>query len=352
MVEWIFLLRDITKPITLMGYTMITVVLTADVCLFYSMYRFLNDFKDLAFLLTTSGIAIIVNQKMYVMYTMNHSVHRIIEEVNIILERTSKHPDQANEMHKGMKVFGLAYKVIYLSYRLTVILMLSSSMAASIYTNEKNLIIGHVVPYFDHKTTPGYEINYVFHLCQLYICLVIVLSFDICFYGHIFIACSHKLAMIHYFHELDRLTEESDDVSHNEEIEECLKGLITEHQSHVIFMTNLADFTSMSNFTVLSSSMCSIIFTIYVLIEFFWVPGFVFIVPLITQLMVFGAVGTVYVIYAELYEAAIYNCKWYALPPRAQKALAFILMMSQSPILVTVGGYAPLDLQAFVAVCI
>uniref|UniRef100_A0A3F2ZD77 Odorant receptor n=1 Tax=Lutzomyia longipalpis TaxID=7200 RepID=A0A3F2ZD77_LUTLO len=342
-----FLLRDISKPIAKMGYAFIFIILSSDLCIFYSIYNFQNDFESLAFLLTTSGVAFVLNQKMFVMFTMNNYVHRIIQEVNIILERTSKYPNQASMMHKGMIAFELIYKAISLAFSTAGVLMLTISLVISLYESKKYLVLGHIVPYFDHKTSPGYEINYFCHVIQIWLCVVVLVTFDFCFYGHVFIACSHKLSMIHILDEFDRITETTDATPNLEEIERCLKRLIVEHQSHVRLIRNLSDYTGMSNLAVVFASMSSIIFTIFALVEFFWIPGLAFVIVIVSQLLLFGTVGTMYIICVERFETAIYNCKWYLLPLRTQKALSYILMMSQSPIMITIGGYATVDLQAF-----
>uniref|UniRef100_A0A3F2ZED0 Odorant receptor n=1 Tax=Phlebotomus papatasi TaxID=29031 RepID=A0A3F2ZED0_PHLPP len=347
-----FLLRDVTKPLSRLGSFMFFAVILGIISNIYSMYYFRDNWLDIAFALATFGIIFALLPKIYAVYTINHFAHEIIREINDIISRLVHCQEKCQEMKICLKGFQFIYKVIKIVNLGTAILMFVYTFAVVFYKKERILFVGYILPFLNSKEYPGFEINLFCHMFEAYFCTVIYTTADTFYFGHYFIACRHNFVMAHYVRDFNKLVNENDEITDYKKVDKCLVDLLNEHQSHLKLMSNLTDFTIKQNLCQIIGSMCSIIMNIFVLVKILWISGLAILLAVIAILFLYGAMGSYYLICAEAFQNEIYNCKWYSLPPRTQKALAYVLQMSQKPIQPSVGGFVALDLRVFMKVSI
>ncbi|XP_059615543.1 uncharacterized protein LOC132261047 [Phlebotomus argentipes] len=342
-----FLCRIVTKPITFPGYLLIAAINFSSVCTVYSTYFFRDNFTDLAYCLTTLGIIIMVLMKVISIFTTHNYAHDIIKEVNAIIDRLEGDHEKSSKIQKGLQAFQLTFNMVKVSYFAAGLGMILFALMNFAFKKERVLITGFIVPFLSHEETPGYQINLLLQAVEDMIAVIFLITYDSFYIGHMFIACTHKLTMTHFCKDFDKLLNENDELVNAEDAVKCLKALLLEHQSHLRLMRNISDMVNTSNVVHFLSNMCVVILSIVVLVKILWIPGVALLGVTVGNLFLYSAIGTLYSVCAEIFQAEVYNCKWYVFPPKIQKALGFVLAMSQRPVQPSVGGYAPLDLRTF-----
>ncbi|GAB0098268.1 hypothetical protein DMENIID0001_139830 [Sergentomyia squamirostris] len=345
-----FILRDIGNPVSIRGYIMLSPIVLSLLCTAYTIIHFRDNLQDVAFGSVTLGVILIVLTKITVLFKLKKCAHAIIAEIKSILNRVKSDPVKSRKMFVGIKAFRITYNTFCIGYFGTVAIMLCLSIGVCIYEREKLLFLGFILPYFDHEQSPGYEINFLCHTIECVIGVGILAIFDGFVFGHMFIACMHYNILIDCCTDFNTLLTEDDELTDEKSAENCIMRLLTEHQSHIRMMRHLSDFATTHHLCLVLGDMIIIILTIFVLVENVWIPGVFLLLTTVVNLFLLSCVGTIYIIYAEMFQEAIYNCKWYCFPPKIQKALTFVLYMSQNPIQPSIGGFTGISMATFMKV--
>uniref|UniRef100_A0A3F2ZE84 Uncharacterized protein n=1 Tax=Phlebotomus papatasi TaxID=29031 RepID=A0A3F2ZE84_PHLPP len=217
-----FLLRNIKKPITFWGYTTWILIGFTTVCNLYSMFYFRDNWLHLAFILTTFGLLSAFAIKAYVVFKSPFYAHDIIAEVFKIIDRIGDEREKCEEMQKGLKRFDLIFRMIKTSYIVVSAVMFVFTFVISIYEKKKTLLVGYIVPFLNYEKFPGYEINIICNMLQAYISVIVFIAFDAFYFGHLFIACSHNLVMIHYVRDFNKFVNEDGEIVDEKELRSAL----------------------------------------------------------------------------------------------------------------------------------
>ncbi|XP_059608100.1 odorant receptor Or2-like [Phlebotomus argentipes] len=342
-----YYLRDITKPMTISLYFNIFQDIVGILFTMISMYTSRDNPLEMIFAFSTIGVIFTISNKTLLAITMNYCVHQIIAETKNQFARLNVDAEKAEWQKNGLEYFQKVYKYLFWCYLGSPVFMFICTISASIYNNEKYLVLGYAIPFVDPQRSPGYEINFLFQASQCYVAVTTVIMFDVFYLGHMLIECHHFMAMIEYFHDLDRLANESGEVRDLEAADRILISVINEFQSHIRIMRLLDIFTSFHNLCAIAALMIALILTLFVLIKILWIPGIVLCVTMIFNLLFHTAIGTVYITFAERFEKAVYNCQWYNFPARIQRMFIILLALAQRPIQPSAGGFAAMDLRTF-----
>lgn len=104
---------------------------------------------------------------------------------------------------------------------------------------------------------------------------------------------------------------------------------------------------SVCTFTMVASAESMLIICIMVLVDELWYLGIFLITLVIFQIFLICVAGTLFESVCSAYEERVYFMLWYNLNTSQQKVVRSMLQMAQKPILVTLLGFVPANLDTF-----
>ena len=203
------------------------------------------------------------------------------------------------------------------------------------------------MPFLDRASSPGFELNFLFMTYLFYlvyhgltISATFVVAMTIMGIGH--------LSVIHVMiDELQQLLETDPDPV---KLERQIKAIVVEHQKYLRFTRLFEEtFRGHALVDVLCSASMAVV-CLLVLVKQFWVLGFVYIAIAVWHVFFISILGEFVQQSCTRFSGALFELDWYLLPPRLRKQWYMVLMMSQEPNLITLGGTWSSNLNTFQAV--
>jgi len=139
-----------------------------------------------------------------------------------------KYPHFINQLNKKLNICILIINIMWKLFFSAGFIFGLSPVLVMLYTKHLQLPFGFIFPGIDHDTFPGFQINYLFHLIQIYlVTLGVSLSDALCLL-YVYNGCLQIEAIILMLADLDNLLECYD--SNKKEIETILNNIIETHQ--------------------------------------------------------------------------------------------------------------------------
>lgn len=136
--------------------------------------------------------------------------------------------------------------------------------------------------------------------------------------------------------------------------EERFKGKMTEflfeHQEHFRLTRSFGELFSMHNFVMVVGASVIIVCSLVILVDEFWLLGFVMVFIGFWQILFITLLGTAYETSCEEFEKSTYSVNWYLLAPKQRKAWRLVIQMAQNPRSIPIGRIWKANLNSFIKV--
>lgn len=222
-----------------------------------------------------------------------------------------------------------------------------------IVLQERLLPFGFFLPYFDHTTNPGFEINYVFSMLMVYLAVHGLAASETYFVQNIILGIGHMQMMLEMLNELNEQlgrVEMRRSFKLDSEIEMKIKEVIFEHQEHMKFMKVFEELFSNHSLFMVGSASLVIVICLVVLVKIFWVIGLFMMAMMFWQILFICALGTAFETSCWQFTERLYTIDWHLMLPRHRKYWRMVIQIAQRPHLNTMGGVMPSNLNTFMLV--
>ena len=141
---------------------------------------------------------------------------------------TEKYPKYINHLHKKQKICILLINIMRKLFIAFGFILGLYPFAIMIYTKHLQLPFGFILPGINYTTHPGFEINYLYHLIQIYLVVLGLTGADSLCLLYVYNSCLQIEAIILMLADLDILLDWYD--SSKVEIEKIINDIIDTHQ--------------------------------------------------------------------------------------------------------------------------
>lgn len=233
--HWRYFGLNVMSP----GFTLNNLRFKAFMCLYIgynlttwlSLVQAMGNFMDTAFWFVPLGFVIQSIVKIYMAIANRKTLLKLLNEIHVIYQRTTHHPQQTAVLEKHVQLASTIFKIMRRFYRFVGILIVVTPLFLSIYTGKLTLIIDIAMPFVDHSTIIGFSFKYAIISYLVYLVMKgltgsdsILVVIILCEIGHIKVI----ELMIKEFNEV--LTEKENS---SEEIERRIIEIIDCHVSHI-----------------------------------------------------------------------------------------------------------------------
>lgn len=237
-----------------------------------------------------------------------------------------------------------AYKSMKLIFQAIVPIMVGAPLLLYIFFDKRFSTLMVYMPFLDRESSPGFELNFLFMSYMFYLTYhgltttaTFVVAMTIMGMGHL----SVIQVMINELQQL--LVTDPDPVK----LERQIKAIVVEHQKHLRYTRLFEEtFRGHALVDVLCSASMAVV-CLLVLVKQLWVLGFVLIAIAVWHVFFICILGEFVQQSCTRFSDALFETDWYLLPPRLRKQWHLVLMMSQQPNLITLGGAWPSNLNTF-----
>uniref|UniRef100_A0A1S4JE96 Odorant receptor n=1 Tax=Culex quinquefasciatus TaxID=7176 RepID=A0A1S4JE96_CULQU len=216
------------------------------------------------------------------------------------------------------------------------------------YYHEWVLALALRIPFVDPDSTVGYSITSLFHLTLIIVGCTGISAADIV----ITLMVGSLIGFVDVFtnemHELDQMLDSSE---RNEKcVREKVRSICLQHQHLIEYESDLDERYIVICFVQIFTSIAAIVIALFLVYTIQFIPGYVLVLAGFIQLFQLCVLGTILTVKNEQITEATYNLRWYLLEKSEQKCILQMLHKSQHFVEMSVGGFAPLNLETFVAI--
>lgn len=217
-----------------------------------------------------------------------------------------------------------------------------------LYSGKVILPYGFVIPGISYTENPGYAINYAFQSIEAYLTTTTLMeaSVQICL---LFIFCAFFqidliIIKIRKFNIL--LQDETTEDKTRKRLDKLVE-IIKLHQNYQEYLQTLEEFYSNLSFVNLCCYTFHNVITLFVLVNQFWIVGYLLVLVLLTLIFIPCACGTLLEMKNDRLINEVYGIDWYLLNIDQRKMFAFLLHGTQNVNLLSFGGYFPMNFETF-----
>nr|XP_019549091.2 putative odorant receptor 83c [Aedes albopictus] len=213
---------------------------------------------------------------------------------------------------------------------------------------ERSFAIDVLVPGIDPESQWGYFVTVFYQFFLLAIAMAGISAFDTTF----LIFVSNLAGLVDVFknklRELDSLLEQKKVGLF--EVEELVRDILKDHYEIVSYESDLDNRYIAVNLMQVGSSVACLSISLFLCYMTNYLPGYAFILGAVFQLLSYCLLGTIFSVKNDEVILAINGTKWYLLEKAQLKMVGFMLHRCQNPSNLTVGGFAPLNIETFVEI--
>uniref|UniRef100_A0A1W7R6N7 Putative odorant receptor n=1 Tax=Aedes albopictus TaxID=7160 RepID=A0A1W7R6N7_AEDAL len=239
------------------------------------------------------------------------------------------------------------YSVIFMG---GVVLTGFLPLAVYLWTGNKILPFGVVIPFVDPETPDGYQMNYMYQVSFMLWTPPGLIASQSFYFALSFNICIQFDVLVVKLQGVDNLIANNVNGSLDGEIRTNLITVIKYQQRLVQFISDLEDLYAFQTFLEVACNALQIVMTLFVLHIEFWFPGWLVITVSTFQLFLPCMLGTMIEIKCDLFIEQVYDISWHAMSNVEQKMLNFMLTKSQRTQKLSCVGMVPLNMNLFLAV--
>lgn len=206
------------------------------------------------------------------------------------------------------------------------------------------------MPLLDHSKSPGYEINYCFACYVIYLALTGLCATESYFVFHVVLSIGHLKMLQEMLSDLNDVIGSKDQNQKEERFKGKMTEFLFEHQEHFRLTRSFGELFSMHNFVMVVGASVIIVCSLVILVDEFWLLGFVMVFIGFWQILFITLLGTAYETSCEEFEKSTYSVNWYLLAPKQRKAWRLVIQMSQNPRSIPIGRIWKANLNSFIKV--
>ncbi|XP_055542615.1 putative odorant receptor 83c [Wyeomyia smithii] len=247
-----------------------------------------------------------------------------------------------------MRKMQLAIKLLILSYLIAIAGFGLYPLYFYLIYGEKTLALNVLIPGVDARTYWGYVCTLAYQMFLLALAINGITAYDTAMM--IFICNLAGLVDVYKIklRELDALlmaTKRSPVKIHDK-----LREIVIEHYEIFRYESELDKRYIVVNFVQVASSVACLTLSLFLCYMTNYLPGYAFIIGAVFQLLEFCLLGTIFSVKNDDVIVAIYDISWYLLDRSDIKMLNFMFHRSQNSVNLTIGGFAPLNIEVFVEI--
>ncbi|KAL1399234.1 hypothetical protein pipiens_002234 [Culex pipiens pipiens] len=314
----------------------------------YSFFYYYPDIYKMCEVFALFGIVLQGSPKLYFAYYHQRFYRLQCERLRNLHYKYRNHEKLhakllllTNRIHILTKLLALVFVFGALGYTLYPLYMYFAH-------GELVLIDAMRLPWIDADTYNGYVVTTIVQIVMLYVgCLGMAAADTI-----ILLFVANLIAYVYVFkNDLEELNTMVNAEDRNEQqIRRKVRIICSQHQDIIEYESDLDERYIVICFTQIIGSVSSLSGYLFLVYMVNFIPGYGLILATICQLLEFCLLGTVLTVKNEEIIQAIYNAHWYRLQRPELACFALMLHKSQNFIEMTVGGFAPLNLETFVAI--
>ncbi|EAT48361.2 AAEL000613-PA [Aedes aegypti] len=245
------------------------------------------------------------------------------------------------KMHLACRVLLSAYITAVLGFGLYPVYFF-------VMYGERTFAINVLVPGIDPDSQWGYFLTVSYQIFLLSIAMAGISAFDTTFLIFVCNLAGLVDVFMNKLKELDRLLEkEKADLA---EIRDHVREILIDHYGIVSYESDLDNRYIAINLMQVGSSVACLSISLFLCYMTNYLPGYAFILGAIFQLLTYCLLGTIFSVKNDDAILAINGTKWYLLEKSQLKMVGFMLHRCQNPSNLTVGGFAPLNIETFVEI--
>lgn len=263
--------------------------------------------------------------------------------------RNKDHPRRKHALDKYLKYSWISYKVMVCLYYLAGVLLSTVPLIIGYLIGARVLPFGIFLPYVDHTSSPGFEINYAFSVYMCYLAMRGWIASESYIVLHIFLGMGH-LNMIEVL--IDDLNEQLNSTINltEQKIQGHIREIIFEHQKLLAFSKSFESMFSFHTLVMVLSASFMIVACMLVLVKQMWLLGLVLISLGVLQILLICLMGTFFEQRCLSLSEKLYMTDWYLFSPKLRKDWYLIMQMASNPTMYTMGGVLPSNLSTFMMV--
>ncbi|XP_039957291.1 odorant receptor 67d-like [Bactrocera neohumeralis] len=231
-------------------------------------------------------------------------------------------------------------KMVGLIYGAAIVgnLLLTSFMV--FFANQKVYIMHFFIPGVDVETSFGYLLTTALHSLCFLAGAFGLFGGDLFFLIYLGQPELFRDILILKVHELNEAAAQKDNKT-----ESLLISIIEWHQYYTDYNERCNElFYYIITMQILTSGV-SIVFTMYIILMGDWPGAYLYILIALSGLYLYCIIGTNIQTCNETFFEELYNINWYELDVKGRKMMILVLMKSQNPSEIKIGGVLPLSVQ-------
>ncbi|EDS29849.1 Odorant receptor 83c [Culex quinquefasciatus] len=244
---------------------------------------------------------------------------------------------------------------IHVLSKLLSIVFIFGGLGYSIYPlymywahHELVLMVTMQVPWIDADSYTGYTVTTAMQMVMIVIACTGLSASDTA----ILLFVANLSAYVEVFtDELNKLNAMLSAEDRDEEVIRCqVRKICSQHQDIIEYESDLDERYIVICFGLAIGAITTMTVSIFLAYMNSYIPGYALVVVGFFQLLEFCLLGTVLTVKNEEIIEAIYSTDWYLLAEPERRCFALMLHKSQNFTEMTIGGFAPLNLETFVAI--
>ena len=215
--------------------------------------------------------------------------------------------------------------------------------------NEKVIILTLYIPFVEVDSYYGYIVTICCQIIFIYLGVNGISAADMGFMTLVVHVTGFADILENAIKELDKQLVSCN--KNDQQITKMVKDISKIHQDLLKYTKNLDRNYYVICFVQIFTSVSCLTITLFLItVERNWIPGYGFFLSTFFQLVQYCALGSIILVTNDKVIIAIYDSFWYRMNISEQKIFGIMLHKAQNPVELTVGGFAPLNIQTFVEV--
>ena len=195
-----------------------------------------DDFVDMVFCLLGFGYIIQAAYKIYVFLAFRVRTVELSRQYHEIYARNAVHSKRKATLDRFMGYSLLGCRVIYITYTAWALVISIVPYVLRLTMNEFILPVAVSFPYLDPKSSPGYEVNYIFVLYAVLLARNGFTSSETYCVAHSFMGIGQLKLLEDMLDDLQELLEVKEQAPYSgidDEVRTKMNEVIFEHQEHL-----------------------------------------------------------------------------------------------------------------------
>ncbi|XP_053692339.1 uncharacterized protein LOC128740798 [Sabethes cyaneus] len=314
----------------------------------YSAWKFYPNVYESLQSLAPVGIAVQGLMKMYYAIASRSFFYERYEYLKEFHRSYRELPLQNGTLVSLMRKMQLAIKLLILGYAIAIAGFGLYPLYFYLMYGEKTLALNVIIPGVNIRTHWGYACTLAYQLFLLAVAITGISAYDTAMMIYI---CNLAGLVDVYKNKLKELDELLLAPKRNgSQIAEKVREIVVNHNEILRYESELDKRYIVINFVQVATSVSCLTLSLFLCYMTNFLPGYAFIIGAVFQLLEFCLLGTIFSVKNDEIIIAIYNTRWYLLDRADLKMLLFMFHRSQNSVNLTIGGFAPLNIEIFVEI--